>query len=235
MDFAAAVTGRTGELRMPVGAFLVEHPSGLVLFDSGMHPDLVTSTERLGPLGAGLTIELDEAELVGARLAAVGVDPREIAVVVTSHLHFDHCGGHAQLPNARIVVQRAEWEAARNERLIAAGIYNPGDFDLGHDIQLVDGPQDLFGDGTLRLVPTIGHTPGHQSLVIDDHSVLVGDACYCQLALDEDALPAFAWDRAQQLATFAWLRQQQADGRELLFAHDQANWPAPTGVPSGTE
>ncbi len=220
------IAGRSGAWRLPVAAFLVEHARGLVLFDTGLHPELATSIERLRSVAHLFTPEVTEAEVVSARLRKIGVDPADIAVVGTSHLHFDHCGGHSLIPNARVVVQRTEWEAAHDEGMIELGGYNPDDFEVGHDIQLVDGDHDLFGDGALRLVRTDGHTPGHQSLVVDDRLVLVGDACYCQLALDTDGLPPFVVDEARQRVAFAWLRAQEAAGRELVFSHDPDQWAA---------
>jgi N-acyl homoserine lactone hydrolase len=158
---------------------------------------------------------------VGPRLRAAGFDPADIAVIVTSHLHFDHCGGHLEVPNARVAVQGAEWSAAHGAPSVA---YNADDFDLGHDVQLLDGAHDLFGDGRLVIEPTPGHTAGHQSLVVDASYVLVGDACYCRLALDTDGLPPVGFDLAQQRRGFAWLRQHEAMGRTLVFSHDLTQW-----------
>jgi glyoxylase-like metal-dependent hydrolase (beta-lactamase superfamily II) len=147
-----------------------------------------------------------------------------VDVAVVSHLHFDHCGGLGQLPGARVLVQRSEWDAAFDDGLVAFGVFNPGDFDLGHDRVELDGEHDVFGDGSLRIVPTPGHTPGHQSLLVDGETLLVGDACYCQLALDRDALPRFAADPERQRKVFGWLRHEQAAGRRLVFSHDPDQW-----------
>jgi N-acyl homoserine lactone hydrolase len=228
-DFGVMIAGRSGAFRFPVPAFVVEHPRGLVLFDTGLHPALTTSRERLRSVADMFTPEVTEAELVSARLRTIGIDPADIAVVVSSHLHFDHCGGHSLIPNARVVVQRTEWDAAHDEGMIEFGGYNPDDFEVGHDVQLLDGDHDLFGDGGLRLVLTDGHTAGHQSLIVDDRVVLVGDACYCRLALDTDELPPFMADEARQRAAFAWLRAQQGAGRELIFSHDPDQW---AGLPA---
>jgi glyoxylase-like metal-dependent hydrolase (beta-lactamase superfamily II) len=168
--------------------------------------------------------DVDEDEVVSARLREVGVEPSEIAIIVSSHLHFDHCGGHSLVPEARLIVQRAEWDAAHDPGMIELGAYNPDDFEVGHDVQLLDGDYDIFGDGALKLVATDGHTAGHQSLIVDGRAVLVGDACYCQLALDEDALPPFCHDEARQRAGFKWLRDRQAEGQAVIYSHDPAQW-----------
>jgi glyoxylase-like metal-dependent hydrolase (beta-lactamase superfamily II) len=218
------LTGATGTMHLPVGAFLVEHPQGTVVFDTGMHPELQHDTSRMRSTASLFEVDLTPAWTLTGQLEALGVAPEDVSVAVVSHLHFDHCGGLGQLPAARVVVQAAEWEAAFDDGPVEFGVFNPGDFDLGHDRQLVDGEVDLFGDGRLRLLPTGGHTAGHQSLLVDGTTLLVGDACYCQAALDADALPPFAFDAEAQRGVFAWLRDQQAAGTRLVYSHDADQW-----------
>ena len=114
--------------------------------------------------------------------------------------------------------------------LIEFGVYDPADFDIGHDVELLDGDHDIFGDGTMRAVVTPGHTSGHQSLVIEGKTILVGDACYCRLALDLDVLPSYSYDGDRQRETFMWLREQEAGGAELVFSHDLAQWEDRVGT-----
>jgi N-acyl homoserine lactone hydrolase len=223
-DLGALIAGRGGATRIPVPAFLIEHPRGLVLFDTGLHPELAHSSARLRSVASIFTAEVSEDEVVAARLRQHGYDPADIAVVASSHLHFDHCGGHSLVPNARVVVQRPEWEAAHDPGMIELGGYNPDDFEVGHDVELLDGDHDLFGDGALRLVVTDGHTAGHQSLIVDGRTVLLGDACYCQTALDDDELPPFSHDAARQRATFEWVRARQAAGQSVIYSHDPGQW-----------
>ena len=225
-DAGGMVEGQHGVMRMPVAAFLVEHPDGVAVFDTGMHPELATTKARMRATADLFEVEQSDEWTLTGQLAAAGVAPGDVDVAVVSHLHFDHCGGLGQLPSARVVVQRAEWDAAFDDGLVEFGVFNPEDFDLGHDRQLADGEVDLFGDGSVTLLPTSGHTAGHQSMLIEGRLLLVGDACYCRLALDLDALPPFAADHDRQRATFAWLRDQEAAGIELVFSHDAAQWAA---------
>lgn len=223
-DLGTMLAGRTGEFRLPVASFLVEHERGTLVFDTGMHPDLVHGSSRLGPIESMYDVDLPEHGLLGARLAELDVDPTTVDRAVLSHLHFDHCGGLIEVPDARIVVQASEWTAAQDPVMAELGVYHPPDFHTGQEVELIDGRVDLFGDGSVVTVLTPGHTAGHQSLLIEGRLLLVGDACYCQLALDDDVLPPIVVDPEAQLAGFAWLREQSAAGVQLVFSHDPVQW-----------
>jgi glyoxylase-like metal-dependent hydrolase (beta-lactamase superfamily II) len=187
-DLAGFLAGETGRIRVPIPCFLIEHPRGRVLFDSGLHPATQTDpAARLGRLAPFFDVEFGPGEEVSARLAALGVDAGRVDWLVNSHLHFDHTGGNALVPNARLVVQRREWEAGQDADLRARNAYDPADYDHGHDLLAVDGEYDLFGDGRIVCLPTYGHTPGHQSLRVrldDGDVILTGDACYLRATLE---------------------------------------------------
>jgi N-acyl homoserine lactone hydrolase len=222
--------GATGTIRAPVPSWLVLHPQGAVVFDTGLHTDVQTDAEaRVGFLAKVYGIEFRRGEELAARLRALDVDPERVRWMVSSHLHFDHVGGNAQLPNATLVVQRREWEAAADPDLRAKNAYDPRDFDLGQPRRLVDGEHDLFGDGSITCVPSYGHTPGHQSLRVRLPSgdvVLTADACYLRRALDELHLPPVVHDREAMLASYQRLRALEAAGARLYFGHDPAPWEA---------
>lgn len=216
--------GEPGMMRYPVPGFLCEHPDGLVVFDTGLHPDLATSSARLRLLADLFEVEMGPEHTLTAQLGVLGIDPADVDIAVLSHLHFDHTGGTAELPNARVVVQRAEWEAAHDPGVIDLGGSDPSTYDIGREVQLLDGGHDLFGDGSLELVPTVGHTPGHQSLLVNRDLMLVADACYLAEALTRDHHPELAWDRDLQAETFAALRAAEAEGVQLVFSHDVEQW-----------
>ena len=223
-----ALTGEPGRQYLPVPSWLIEHPEGLVLFDTGMHVDLRHSSERIGEFSASIfDPDLPEGEDLTARLGAHGIRPTDVDVIVFSHLHFDHCGGTGEIPDARIVCQRDEWEAGHVPKLVERHVYNPADFDLGHDVQLVEGRHDLFGDGSVVCLPTPGHTKGHQSLVVDLASgpvVLTADCVYFERFLDDPddpVVPAFGYDLDQQRASMRELARLRDGGHRLLYGHDR--------------
>jgi glyoxylase-like metal-dependent hydrolase (beta-lactamase superfamily II) len=223
-DRAGLIEGGQGMVRIPVVSHLVEHPSGRVVFDTGLHHDLrAEPADRLGFLAELFTPELAVGHAVDERVDAVagGVD-----VVVCSHLHFDHCGGNAHLGDVPVVVQRAEWDAAHGGDPTAG--YLAADYDTGQDVRLVDGEHDLFGDGTVVCIPTPGHTAGHQSLRVrtgGGEYVLTGDACYFRETLETGRLPVFGFDPEQQRDSLDVLRRLGASGATLLFGHDVEQVP----------
>lgn len=213
--------GSTEVSSIPVPAWLVRHPRGIVVFDAGLHPALAEGPATLGPLAKLFTPELVPDGTVGPRLAERGVDPAGPLTVVVSHCHFDHVGGLCELPNARLIVQRDEWQAATTGE--SAGGYDRALHDLGHDLLLVDGEHDLFGDGVVVTLPTPGHTCGHQSLrVLTDEgpTILTADACYFLHTLDDEVLPPFGFDLEQQRRSLALLRAERDRGTRIVPGHD---------------
>ncbi|RIL05095.1 MAG: MBL fold metallo-hydrolase [Proteobacteria bacterium] len=227
-DLALFVAGARGAVRVPVPSWLVLHPRGAVVFDSGLHLDVQTdAAARLGDAAQWFRPAFRRGDELAAHLRGLDVDPDGVRWLVSSHLHFDHVGGNAQLPNAAWVVQRREWEAGCDPELRATNHFDPRDYDLGHARRLVDGEHDLFGDGAITCLPTHGHTPGHQSLRValpGGDVVLTADACYLRRSLDELRLPPLVHDREAALASLQRLRALEAAGARLHFGHDPAPW-----------
>lgn len=225
---AGFLAGELGRLRVPVPCFLIEHPKGRVLFDSGLHPDCGTDpAARLGAAATVFDVEFKAGEDAAARLATQGIEPGHIRYLVNSHLHFDHTGGNATIPNAQLVVQRREWEAGRDADMVRRNFYDPKDYDTGHDVLLVDGEHDLFGDGRVLCVPTYGHTPGHQSLRVrldTREVVLTGDACYLRRTLEALHLPSVVYDENGMLEALQRLRRLRDAGAQIVYGHDPEFW-----------
>jgi len=222
------LAGLEGEIRVPVPCFLIDHPRGLALFDSGLHRQTQRDARaRLGGITKIFRVEFQPGEEVSARLQGLGIEPARIRFLINSHLHFDHTGGNDEIPNAQVVVQRREWDAGHDAEQIRKQFYNPRDYQLGHDVLAVDGEHDLFGDGRVVCLPTYGHTPGHQSLRLRlDHAtvVLTADACYLRRTLDDMHLPAVVDDADAMRRSLERLRALRDTGAQVIYGHDPEAW-----------
>jgi N-acyl homoserine lactone hydrolase len=176
--------GGEGQIDLPIPSFLIEHPKGRVLYDTGMHPQL--RTDARGRISERLVRLFDFSKFgpdddIKSRLESIDRDPGKVDYIINSHLHFDHVGGNELVPNATLVVQRREWQVGQSDEGETKFGFYKADFDHGHPVRQVEGEHDLFGDGTVVCIPTYGHTPGHQSLKVRTDKgevVLTGDACY---------------------------------------------------------
>ncbi len=221
--------GGEGRIRLPIPSYLIEHPKGTALFDTGMHPDCQHDpAARVGARIASLfAFDYHKGEEIDARLRALGRDPARIDLIINSHFHFDHVGGNALIPSATMIVQRREWDAGMDPDMAARRGFNPRDFDLGHKLRLIDGEHDVFGDGSVVCLPTHGHTPGHQSLKLrlsGGAIVLAADSCYFCRTLRERRLPRFVHDRDQMHASLDRLAALEAQGARIFFGHDPEFW-----------
>jgi len=197
----------------PVLAYLVLHPSGSLLFDTGFAEN-ASIDSIYHPV---------RRSLVDA-LAAFGVRPTDITAIANCHLHFDHCGGNPLFPGVSIFVQRREYEAASEPGYTLPGL---ADFE-GATQRLLDGETEVLPG--VVLVPTPGHTPGHQSLVIQTKAgpvVLAGQAAY---SVDEYADPrsGHVWglkaaiDQQQYRQSLERLRN--LNPQRVYLSHDDRVW-----------
>ena len=227
VDTKFILQDQPGRVKLPIPSFLIEHPKGRAIFDSGLHRELQKGSERLRGLGRVFKVYYKAGEDLAAQLEARQIAPERIDYLINSHLHFDHVGGNADLPNAKLILQRREWEAAGDPELAKRNGYNRADFDLGQQLQLIDGEHDLFGDGSVMCIPTYGHTAGHQSLGVrtaNGEEVLTADSCYMRKVLDEMVLPPFAHSYDDMRKVIERFRAMERAGARLIFGHDAAQW-----------
>lgn len=200
---------------IPVYAYAVRNSSGVLLFDTGVGPphDAIDSLYR--PRRASLP----------DLLAKDGMAIADVAVVVNCHLHFDHCGGNPLFPHARVVVQRTELEEARRPMYT---IREWVDFD-GAQFDIVDGEHPLSDE--MRVVPTPGHTRGHQSLLVETSEGLVILAGQAADSASDFEAGTSSW--GADLATAgaeSVLYLKAFSPHRVLFAHDAEAWTASAGL-----
>jgi N-acyl homoserine lactone hydrolase len=226
--------GSEGDLTIPIPAFVVEHPDeGLFVFDTGLNRLVYQDVESYFPPAALAPVQFhfSPEEELPTQMRRAGFDPDAVRLIVNSHLHYDHCGGNELFPQAKVLVQRAEWEAASTAPADKAG-YRQVDFRTGQEVELIEGEHDLFGDGSLVLHPSFGHTLGHQSLHVRHEgglAVLAADSCYLTQALTDDtALPNVSITIAPEayVRSLAALRELHAGGAVVFVGHDPELWAA---------
>lgn len=173
-------------VRLPYFFYLLLHERGPVLFDTGASPVADGSTGAVS-----LPRPEDSATHL---LQTMGIAPGAIRHIVMSHLHYDHAGGMRSFHNARFWLQHREWEAGQTPPDNQSELYHPETYALPpRRFEPVDGVHDLFGDGTIRLHPTPGHSPGHQSLVLRGAAktiILAADALVSPDPSHAERLPA---------------------------------------------
>jgi len=227
MDRAGLISGDEGTMRIPIPAYVIEHAGSIILFDAGLPPELRDGdSERTRELAPFFDCDLPHGTDLAERLISCGIEPSEVDMIVLSHMHFDHAGGSSLVPDAELVIQRAEWEAAA----VDVEQYMRADVEVDRSRRLLDGDWDIFGDGRVVVTSTIGHTAGHQSLrIITDDArelILCGDACYLRRSLDTRSLPSSSFDASAQLAGLEWLDERERSGAHLVFGHDPSQWPS---------
>lgn len=211
--------GEPGNAKVPACVFLIDHPKGLVLFDTGFSDRFVGMDKGLGKI-----VDMPEGHSIADRLEAINVDPAKIDYVINSHLHIDHAGGNHLLPNATIIVQAPEWEFGLGGEDTA---YDRTDFDIGQPVKRIDGEHDMFGDSSVVIFPTPGHTPGHQSAKVKTatgEAVLAADCCNMRRSLDEMLLPDHCYNIDQYRGSLKNLSRLRRAGAAIFYGHDPDFW-----------
>jgi glyoxylase-like metal-dependent hydrolase (beta-lactamase superfamily II) len=219
---SSAAVWRQGEepdrrIRFPIPAYVIETDSHRILVDTGLHPDAVED-----PAGFYGRPEAGMFELEQERDVLEQVDPSTLTMVVLTHMHFDHAGSLTRLPpSLPIVVQRREWEAGGDRASIRRNFLFPRDYAVQERrLVLVEGDHDLLGDGSVQLLLTPGHTPGHQSVRVGETLVLGGDVVHFQSTFEDRRFPSFADDFEEQGRSADRLVQIRERGAGVLPGHD---------------
>lgn len=196
----------------PCPIFLIEHPTaGRVLIDTGLPAATPHDVKAaIGRIPARLyAMRAEEDQPLPARLRALGIPRGGIDVVVMTHLHIDHAGALGEIEDCIVVVAKEEWQSAHTGNALAKG-YLRRQFDLAHDVRVADFDAetvssfasfgrsiDLFGDGSVVLASTPGHTRGHISVIVrleGRECLIAGDAIYTRRSLELGELPLLLAD-----------------------------------------
>jgi N-acyl homoserine lactone hydrolase len=198
--------------------YLIRHAKGLLLWDTGIADAVAAMPDGL-VVGNG-AITQRRAKTLASQLDALGVKPTDITYVAVSHTHGDHVGNVALFTSSTILIQGAEYDWAMTQPVKPA-------FAPTQRIEKLGGDRDVFGDGSVVIFSTPGHTPGHQSLLVvlpkTGALVLSGDAVHFRDNWDHRRVPSMNTNREQTLASLDRIASVLADRRaQLWINHDQA-------------
>lgn len=204
-------------VRFPVPAYVVETGTERILIDTGLNPAAIAEPARYydrPDVFSVITLEQEQS-------VAEQVDVSTLTKVVLTHLHWDHVGGLHLIPESvPVVIQRREWQAGHDDEAVERNNFLPRDYaGDSREMILIDGDHDLLGDGSVELLLTPGHTPGHQSIRIDD-LVLGIDVTHFESGLDDQRFPIFADDHEQQGRSADRLREMRDAGYKVIPGHD---------------
>ncbi len=215
-------------VRAPINAYAIEHRDGLVLFDTGADPALVSDPNYIeSPIGRFLLprifrFHIGPDDALDKQLEAANLSASDVSKVIISHLHFDHIGGIAQVPQAELLVSQDEWQQLdephpeqewilRDHIELPGAKWQPIEFTPTNDPLLAPfgGCYDVMGDESMILLPTPGHSPGSMSLLVRSEALppllFVADLTYEVELLRNDQVPGIGDAKALR-ASFARVR-----------------------------
>jgi len=198
--------------------YLIKHAQGWFLWDTGIADAVAAMPDGL-PAADPKAVTWHRPKTLAAQLGELGVKPSDIKAMAVSHTHPDHIGNVELFPTTMLYVQKAEYEWP--------GTDNKPRFKTEHPVTLLEGDRDVFGDGSITILSTPGHTPGHQSLVVKlpktGEVVLSGDAVHFKSNWDNRRIPTPNWNKEQTLASMERIAEAlKKDHAQLWINHDKA-------------
>ena len=225
----------------PVGFYVIKHPRGNVIFDTGNNDETIKNPDGWwGPLAKGFGLKMTANDAMDAQLTKIGLKTSDIKYVVLGHMHLDHAGNMSRFPNATFVIQNDELKAAFWPDPGYAAYYIPGDFQEAkkYNIIRLDGDLDLFGDKSVEIRRAPGHTPGSQFAVVrlpkTGTVVLTSDVVYFKESLEKNLIPPIpgTWSPMGMYEGYQKVRMvRDGEGAQVFFAHDPEVFKATRQAP----
>jgi glyoxylase-like metal-dependent hydrolase (beta-lactamase superfamily II) len=197
--------------------YLIRHAKGLLLWDTGIADAVAAMPDGLAVAGGAIVQR--RTKTLAAQLAAIGVQPADVTYVAVSHTHGDHVGNVALFPSSTVLIQAAEYDWAMGQQVKPA-------FSPTQTFDKLAGDRDVFGDGSVTILSTPGHTPGHQSLLVKlpktGALVLSGDAVHFQDNWEHRRIPSMNTGKDQTLASMERIDSiLKAEKATLWINHDK--------------
>ena len=204
---------------VPVPFFLIVHPKGNLLYDCGQ-PIFAVDDDKNPPFDRDYVSIMSQDDYAPIQLWKAGLASSDISHVVISHMHSDHAGALGSFPNAIHFIQRAELEYGDNQLAIEK---------LKLKLKILDGEDflDVFNDGRVKIMFTPGHTPGHQSLLLElpkgGPVLLAGDSVYTEEIL-AGSLPGVASDFETEKLSIKKIIEMRFKEIRIVTGHDPIAW-----------
>jgi N-acyl homoserine lactone hydrolase len=204
-------------IQLSDNCYLIHHAQGWFLWDTGIADAVAAMPDGLkGENGAP---SWTRKKTLAAQLDQLGVKPSDIKAMAISHTHPDHIGNVELFPQVMLYVQKAEYDWPGTN---GAPRFNPA-----HPVTKLEGDHDVFGDGSVVIISTPGHTPGHQSLVVrlpkTGVVVLSGDVAHFKDNWDNRRVPGFNFNKEQSSASMDRVADiLQKEHAQLWINHDKA-------------
>lgn len=222
--------------RLVVGCYLIRHGDRIMLWDAGL-----PAAAKGKPLDPRLPMDATLARTIPEQLATLGVKPEQVLILGISHYHFDHTGQAASFPGARLLIGAGDW-AAFTATPPAPGV-NAAPLQPwiagGGKVEPVSGDRDVFGDGSVRMIDTPGHTPGHHSLLVRLKGrtiLLTGDLAHFTENYASNGVPGFNTNRADTLASLDRFKKMAAALRAtVIIQHEPADVAKLPAFPQAAE
>jgi N-acyl homoserine lactone hydrolase len=210
--------------------WLIKRGGEWVLWDTGVPQSALNDPKGWSTLPKLIVYHLDKT--ISGQLAEIGLKPGDITYVAVSHTHGDHIGNVSLFPNSTVLMQRVEYSwisspDGANDNVNQLKALARKLMGSPKKLQLVDGDTDVFGDGSVTLISTPGHTPGHQSLLVhlknSGFVILSGDVAHSEENFEKDTVPSLNTDKAASIASMDRIRRMIATYQAKFFInHDKA-------------
>ena len=210
--------------------WLIKRGGEWVLWDTGVPQDALNDPKGWSTLPRLIVYHLDKT--ITGQLAEIGLKTSDITYVALSHTHGDHIGNVNLFPNSAILMQRVEytWISSpdgSNDNVNQLKALARKLLGTPKKLQLLDGNTDVFGDGSVTLISTPGHTPGSQSLLVhlknSGFIILSGDVVHLEENFEKNIVPSLNTDKATSIASMDMVRRMIATYNAKLFInHDKA-------------
>ena len=199
------------KVKIPVFCFLVKHIKGNVLIDTGFSSKFKETWGKRLKFFKPI-LEKDVVKYL---------KDTQIHYIINTHLHIDHSENNPAFENAEIIIQKEEYKAACSPKPYQQLAY-ADKIDKNLNYRFIENNLDLFGDGSIKIIKTAGHTEGHQSVLLnlnEKYIFIAGDSCYTSENLKYNCLPGILWNPDKIMECYEMIRKLQ--NTEIIFGHEE--------------